>query len=222
MIRALHLRRAIQVCEPENACILDAGCGTGRDAIYFAAKYPGSRIIAVDMDEEAVNEALERLSKAGLGNVSFLRMDLLDMEYADRFNMIYSIEVMEHIADHKQCIEKFRRALKPGGKLLVHVPCPDQRRHFKRFKKIEFPDHIHAGFRARELADLLENNGFSVLYVKYTSGWFGSLAWEIFEMLRKRKFLKRALFIIVLALAFADTVVANKRGNNVLVTAQKA
>jgi len=221
MIRALHLRRAIEACDPRSAHILDAGCGTGRDAIYFAAKYPNSRIVALDANEEAIHEAAERLSKAGLDNVSFQKMDLLEMKYADQFDAIYSIEVLEHIADHRKCIENFRRALRAGGKLLVHVPCPDQRRHFKRFEKRDYPDHVHRGFKAHDLVKLLESSGFRVLDVKYTSGWFGSLAWEIFEMLRKRKFLKRATFPIVLVLAFIDTIVVNERGNNILVIAQR-
>jgi cyclopropane fatty-acyl-phospholipid synthase-like methyltransferase len=226
MIRALHLRRAVEACDPGNAHILDAGCGTGRDAIYFAAKYPDSRIVGVDADEKAINEAAGRLPvetrhAVSLGNVSFQKMDLLAMEYADRFDVIYSVEVLEHIAHHRKCIENFRRALRAGGKLLVHVPCPDQRRHFKRFEKRDYPDHVHSGFKARELVNLLESSGFRVLDVTYTSGWFGSLAWEIFEMLRERKFLKRAMFPIVLTLALLDTVVVNGRGNNVLVTAQR-
>jgi len=221
MIRALHLRRAIQACDPRNIHILDAGCGTGRDAIYFAAKYPNSRIVAVDVDERAIHEAVETRHAVSLHNVSFQKMDLLEMEYADQFDVIYSIEVLEHIADYKKCIENFRRALKAGGKLLVHVPCPDQRRHFKRFEKKSYPDHVHSGFKAHHLVKLLESAGFRVLDVTYTSGWFGSLAWEIFEMLRERKFLKRAMFPVVLALAFMDTRVANERGNNVLITAQR-
>lgn len=221
MIRAIHLRRAIEACDPQNAHILDAGCGTGRDAIYFAAKYSNSRIVAVDVDERAIREAAERLSKAGLDNVSFQKMDLLEMKYADQFDVIYSIEVLEHVAHHRKCIENFRRSLRSGGKLLVHVPCPDQRRHFKRFEKRGYPDHVHSGFKARDLVKLLESRGFRVLDVTHTSGWFGSLAWEIFEMLREKKFLKRAMFPIVLALAFMDTIVANERGNNVLVTAQR-
>lgn len=221
MIRALHLRRAIEMCDPQKACILDAGCGTGRDAIYFGAKYPDSQITAVDMDEEAIDAATSRLSKAGLDNVSFHRMDLLEVEYADQFDVIYSIEVLEHIAHHRKCIEIFRKALKPGGKLMVHVPCTDQRRHFKRFEKRNYPDHVHAGFEAHSLVKLLEGRGFGVLDIRYTSGWFGSLAWEVFEMLRQREFLKRAMFPVVLLLAFLDNMVVNKRGNNVLITARR-
>jgi SAM-dependent methyltransferase len=221
MIRALHLRQAIKACDPQNACILDAGCGTGRDDIFLAAKYPASRIIAVDIDERNIDEASRRLSKAALDNVTFHRMDLLEMEYARQFDIIYSIEVLEHVLDPGKCIEIFQRALKPGGKLLIHVPCPNQRRHLRRFEKKEFHDHIHEGFEASGLVELLESGGLVALDVRYTSGWFGSLAWEIYEILLRRRFLKRVMFPVVLLLAFLDTMFVNKRGNNVLVTAQR-
>jgi len=221
MIRALHLRRAIKAHSPENASILDAGCDTGRDAIYFAAKYPNSHITAVDINEEAINEAKKMLAKAGFGNVSFQRMDLLEMKYVEQFDLIYSVEVLEHITNYRRCVGNFWRALKPAGKLLVHVPCPDQHRHFEKFENMSYPDHVHAGFRACELVKLLKSDGFRILDVRYTFGWFGSLAWEIFEILRKTRFFKRALFPMVLAFAFVDTITVNRKGNGIMAIAKK-
>ena len=222
MIRALHLRKAIRRYISPNAQIMDAGCDTGRDAIYFAAKYPDTQITALDISQKAIDEANERLANAELKNVSFRVANLLDIDHSDQFDIIYSIEVLEHIGDLDSCLANFRKALKPDGKLIVHVPCPNQKRHFKRFKKVEHPDHVHVGFEAQELASIIQNKGFQVLDKRYTSGWFGSLAWEMFEMIRKSDFLKRLLFPIVLLLAVIDANIANKRGNNVMIVAQKS
>jgi ubiquinone/menaquinone biosynthesis C-methylase UbiE len=221
MLRALHLRQVIKRYIPSHAQILDAGCDTGRDAIYLAAKYPNSQIIGIDISTQAINEARERLSRTKLINVIFQTLNLLDINYSEQFNVIYSIEVLEHIDDVEKCLTNFHKALKSDGKLIIHVPSPDQQRHFRRFKKNVYPDHVYPGFKADELIEILQNHSFDILDVRYTSGWFGSLAWEIFEIVRPNGLLKRILFPIILIFAVVDTLVTNKRGNNVMITAQK-
>jgi cyclopropane fatty-acyl-phospholipid synthase-like methyltransferase len=221
MLRALHLRRVIKKHICPDAKILDAGCDTGRDAIYISAKYPDSQIIGIDISTQAIDGAKSRLSRSKLTNVTFQTTNLLDIDYSEQFDIIYSIEVLEHISDVGRCLSNFHEALKSGGKFIVHVPCPDQRRHFNRFKKNVYPDHVHTGFKADELAKIIQEKGFNILDVRYTSGWFGSLAWEIFEILRPIALLKRILFPLILILMIGDTLVTNKQGNNVMITAQK-
>jgi 2-polyprenyl-3-methyl-5-hydroxy-6-metoxy-1,4-benzoquinol methylase len=221
MLRALHLRQVIKRYIPSHAQILDAGCDTGRDAIYLATKYPNSQIIGIDISTQAINEARERLSRTKLINVIFQTLNLLDINYSEQFDVIYSIEVLEHIDDVEKCLTNFHKALKSDGKLIIHIPSPDQQRHFRRFKKNVYPDHVHTGFKADELIKVLQNHSFGILDVRYTSGWFGSLAWEIFEIFRPYGLLKRILFPIILTFDVVDTLVTNKRGNNVMITAQK-
>ncbi len=221
MIRALHLRRAIKHYITPNAKIMDAGCDTGKDAIYLSAKYPDTQITALDISPKAIDEANNRLAKTKRKNVSFSVADLLNIDYSEKFDIIYSIDVLEHIGDIDKCLKNFYKALKPNGKLIIHVPCPNQKRHFKRFEKIEHPQHVHVGFTAQELADIIQSKGFRVIDSKFTAGWFGSLAWEIFAITMKSGFLKRLLFPIVLLFAIIDTTFINKEGNSVIIVAQK-
>jgi len=221
MLRALHLRRVIKKHISNNAQILDAGCDTGRDAIYLAAKYPNSQIIGIDINAQAIDEAKSRLAKAKLTNVTFQTIDILDIDYSKQFDVIYSIEVLEHISDVGRCLSNFHKALKSGGKVIIHVPCPDQKRHFKRLKKNVYFDHIHTGFKADEFVEILRGKRFKILDIRYTSGWFGSLAWEFFEILRPIALLKRILFPLILLLMIGDTLITNRQGNNVMITSQK-
>jgi len=221
MIRALHLRKAIKHYITPNAKIMDAGCDTGRDAIYLSAKYPDTQITALDISQKAINEANIRLAKTKRKNVSFSVADLLNIDYSEQFDIIYSIDVLEHIANIDKCFENLYNALKPYGKLIIHVPCPNQKRHFKRFEKIEHPQHVHVGFTNQELANIIQSKGFRVIDSKFTAGWFGSLAWEIFAMTMKSGFLKRLLFPIVLLFAIIDVIIINKEGNSVIIIAQK-
>lgn len=221
MLRSLYLRKAIRKYAPKKSIILDAGCDTGRDAIYLAAKYPDSFVLGIDINANAIFEAKERLAKAKLDNAEFDIMSILDMPYKDKFDIIYSIEVLEHIYDYKKCIYNFHKALKASGKLIIHVPCLNQRRHFKRFRKMVYPDHKHDNMSVNDILKVLEANQLRVIEVKYTSGWFGSLGWEIFEIIRPKAFIKRVLFPVILFLAYLDTLFKNKMGNNVMITAEK-
>jgi len=221
MIRTLHLRKTIKHYITSNAQIMDAGCDTGRDAIYLSAKYPDTQITALDICQKAIDEANIRLAKTKLKNVSFHVADLLNIDYSEKFDIIYSIDVLEHIDNINKCLENLYNALKPYGKLIIHVPCPNQKRHFKRFENIDHPQHIHIGFTAQELADIIQSKGFQVIDSKFTAGWFGSLAWEIFALTKKSGFLKRLLFPIVLLFAIIDSSFTNKEGNSVIIIAQK-
>lgn len=221
MLRSIYLRKAIKEYAPRKSTILDAGCDTGRDAIYLAGKYPDSLISGIDINANAISEAKERLAKAELGNVKFAVMNILDMSYEDKFDIIYSIEVMEHIYDYEKCINNFQKALKANGKLIIHVPCPNQRRHFKRFRKKIYSDHIHDSISVSKLTSAFEANHLRVLEVKYTSGWFGSLGWEIFEIIRPQALLKRILFPMILLLFYADALLPKTKGNNAMIIAEK-
>ncbi len=221
MLRSIYLRKAIQKYAPKNSTILDAGCDTGRDAIYLSAKYPDFSVFGIDINSNAISEAKTRLAKANLDNANFEIVNILDMPYKDKFDVIYSIEVLEHIYDYEKCINNFQKALKPNGKLIIHVPCPDQKRHFKRFKKKVYSDHIHDSISISKLASALKANQLRILEVKYTSGWFGSLGWEIFEIIRPRTLLKRVLFPVILLLFYIDALFPKAKGNNAMIIAQR-
>lgn len=221
MLRSIYLRKAIKKYAPKNSTILDAGCDTGRDAIYLSAKYPDFSVLGIDINDNAISEAKTRLAKANLNNANFEIMNIVDIPYVDKFDIIYSIEVLEHIYDYEKCINNFQKALKSNGKLIIHVPCPDQKRHFKRFKKKVYPDHIHDSISVSKLVSALEANKLKVLEVKYTSGYFGSLGWEIFEIIRPRTFLKRVLFPVILLLFYIDALLPKTKGNNAMVIAEK-
>lgn len=221
MLRSIYLRKAIQKYAPKKSMILDAGCDTGRDAIYLSAKYPDFYVLGIDINDNAISEAKTRLAKANLDNTNFEIMNILDMPYKDKFDVIYSIEVLEHIYDYEKCISNFQKALKANGKLIIHVPCPDQRRHFERFKKKVYSNHMHDSISFSKLVSTLEANQLRVIEVKYTSGWFGSLGWEIFEIIRPRALLKRVLFPVILLFFYIDALFPKTKGNNVMIIAEK-
>jgi S-adenosylmethionine-diacylgycerolhomoserine-N-methlytransferase len=50
----------------DGACVLEIGCGTGRNLIVAARKYPGARCFGIDVSTEMLNSAIKAISRAGL------------------------------------------------------------------------------------------------------------------------------------------------------------
>src|SRR5919199_6866729 len=52
----------------EGKVILDAGCGTGYKSLVLAEANPGAQIVGIDLSEESVKLARQRLEYHGFGN----------------------------------------------------------------------------------------------------------------------------------------------------------
>ena len=50
----------------EGARVLEIGCGTGRNLIVVARKYPGARCFGIDVSTEMLNSAVKAISRTGL------------------------------------------------------------------------------------------------------------------------------------------------------------
>jgi S-adenosylmethionine-diacylgycerolhomoserine-N-methlytransferase len=54
---------------PEGAaCVLEIGCGTGRNLILAAQRYPDARFFGIDVSTEMLTSAIEAIARAGLSS----------------------------------------------------------------------------------------------------------------------------------------------------------
>lgn len=94
--------------------LLDAGCGTGRNMLEFAAL--GS-VQGVDPSPDAI----EFCRRRGLEAVREGRLESLPFEDGS-FDLILATDVLEHIRDDRVALRELRRVAAPQGRLLVTVP----------------------------------------------------------------------------------------------------
>lgn len=73
---------------PATGDLLDLGCGYGPLALVLAARSPGARIWAVDINERALELTARNASEAGLPNVRCALPD--DQGLPPRFDLIWS------------------------------------------------------------------------------------------------------------------------------------
>jgi cyclopropane-fatty-acyl-phospholipid synthase len=109
--------------------ILELGCGWGSLTLWMAERYPTARIVAVSNSATQRRFILERAAAQGLLNVMVLTADVgelgmtahTDVIGPDRFDRIVSVEMFEHVRNHRELGRRVARWLRPGGELFVHV-----------------------------------------------------------------------------------------------------
>ncbi|ASS73608.1 hypothetical protein CIG75_00525 [Tumebacillus algifaecis] len=104
---------------PEQARVLEAGCGTGPHLRQLAQVRPKWRLTGVDLCCAALSSGcmMAALQKSG---IDFLQLDLYKLPYADgSFDFVYTRDVLDHLTDPEQALHELRRVLAPGGTLLL-------------------------------------------------------------------------------------------------------
>lgn len=167
--------RYVRTISPEIGAILDAGCGHGHYAMKMAHKFPHARITALDI------KPVMSMNNFQL-NVSVVTGDLLLLDATDTYDLIYSIDVLEHIPGNQKVVHNFYRALKMGGYLYLHTPNRIQGRRFfpiKLFKKFDAwvkDEHIGDSYTLDELKQTVSGCGFEIINAQYTFGKIGQFA----------------------------------------------
>jgi SAM-dependent methyltransferase len=94
---------------PPYGRILDAGCGSGRDSLYFMKK--GYDVVAIDASEELV-----RLASALLG-MAVLNMSFQELEFIEEFDGIWACGSLLHVPKNeiKDVLNRLSRSLRKDG-----------------------------------------------------------------------------------------------------------
>ena len=128
--------------------VLDVACGSGYGSSYLFNK--GARMsVGGDMSAEAVEAARKFYKSQG---TEFVVLDATSLPFADNsFDMIVSMETIEHLEKYEDYLSECKRVLKGGGVFICSTPnkgldVPPE------IRKLE-PYHVH-GFSLEELEEL--------------------------------------------------------------------
>jgi ubiquinone/menaquinone biosynthesis C-methylase UbiE len=147
--------------------VLDLGCGTGDLTADLATVAP--HITGAEVAESALARAHRR--HPGLD----LRLVPVDgpLPFNDgAFDVVWSSEVIEHVADTARWLSEVRRVMAPGGRLLLTTPSHGRLRlligGLERYSD-PVGDHLHL-YTARSLRELLRDFGFAAISVRGAGG----------------------------------------------------
>ncbi len=117
--RVVTVRETLAGLPGEPRRILDYGCGQGRYIDVVRERFPTAPLVGSDISRVALDTAQRRHPGA-----SFLLMDDESVPDGDgAFDLIVSVEVLEHVTDVDAATREFGRLLAPGGTLVATTPC---------------------------------------------------------------------------------------------------
>ena len=126
LLRSWHVRNELKKWRktaPAKISILDAGSGFGQYDHFMSQLGKNDEILAVDVKTEQIADCNNFFSKIGLGKrVKFEFADLTTFSKPNTFDLIVSVDVMEHILEDEAVFANFYTSLKPGGLLMVSTP----------------------------------------------------------------------------------------------------
>ncbi|MEO6359505.1 MAG: bifunctional 2-polyprenyl-6-hydroxyphenol methylase/3-demethylubiquinol 3-O-methyltransferase UbiG [Sphingomicrobium sp.] len=101
----------------EGKSALDVGCGAGLLTEPLARM--GATVTGIDAAPELVAAAGEHAARQGL-EIDYRATDVADIE--EQFDLVTSLEVVEHVADPAAFVKALARRLAPGGLLILSTP----------------------------------------------------------------------------------------------------
>ena len=102
-----------------GARVLDVGSGIGGAAFFLAREF-GATVVGVDLSPEMTDIAHEATANSGVSSqVEFLLADVMETDFEEPFDIIWSRDALMHIHDKKRLFSKLYSLLNPGGTLVI-------------------------------------------------------------------------------------------------------
>lgn len=136
---------------PDARRLLEVGCGTGYVLAALRRGLPDTEVAGAELYPEGLEVARERLP-----GVPLFQLDARGVPFSETFDVVGAFDVLEHIDDDEAALAGLRRAVRPGGGIVLTVPqhprlwspADDFGAHQRRYRRDELVDKVHAaGFR---------------------------------------------------------------------------
>ncbi|MBA7590484.1 Trans-aconitate 2-methyltransferase [subsurface metagenome] len=222
----IRARRILPHISAASKNILDSGCGQGIFTFEIARRFPNSRITGIDIDASLIERNSKIAETAGLKNCSFHIQDITEVIDRKEYDLILSIDNLEHIEEDEKVLTFFYKSLLPGGELLLHVPGYYRRWFFFKWKvNFEVDGHFRPGYELDDIVRKIEKSGLTVEEKYYTYGWLETLTNNISYVITgarmKHKYIYAAIFPFLLIISYFGKNSKPKRGAGILIKARK-
>lgn len=159
---------------PENAIVLDIGCGGGRtlERLAFLARF--GKAVGIDYSEDSVAVARKRNQKLiANGRVEVIHGSVSSMPFSDAtFDCVSAVETYFFWPDIAADLAEVRRVMKPNGLLVIIAGMYRGSRFDKRNMRLIIAGGIRC-FSVQEFEEVLQDVGFPAVAVSVEpqKGW---------------------------------------------------
>jgi 2-polyprenyl-3-methyl-5-hydroxy-6-metoxy-1,4-benzoquinol methylase len=238
LLRTWHVKKALRKIAkqfPGEAKVLDAGSGFGQYTWSMSKMNNLWKIKAIDINSEQTDDCNRFFGKAGLSErVAFETGDLTALADNNIYDIILSVDVMEHIEEDILVFNNFYKSLKNNGILIISTPSDQGGSDVHNDEEESFIDeHVRDGYSIDDITEKLASAGFVNIEAAYTYGKPGNISWRL-SMKYPIKMLNISyLFFIILPFYYLiffpvsiilnifDLHLTHKSGTGLLVTARK-
>ncbi len=148
---------------PQDARILEIGCGTGHN-LPMLAQF--GAVEAIEIDPAARIIAAERLGRP----IGAAPLPGLPGVERGAYDLVAVLDVVEHIEDDVAALAAMKTLLKPGGKILIAVPA-----HQWMWSAHDVVNHHHRRYSKKTLRNAIERAGLTPDRL----GYFNSLLFPL-------------------------------------------
>jgi S-adenosylmethionine-diacylgycerolhomoserine-N-methlytransferase len=110
---------------PSGGTVLEVGCGTGRNLVVAARRYPHARFFGFDVSPVMLAEARRAVARAGLADrIHLARADAAGFDpltcfARDGFDRVFCSYTLSMIPPWQEALDRAMEAVLPGGSLHV-------------------------------------------------------------------------------------------------------
>jgi SAM-dependent methyltransferase len=121
-----------------------------------------------DSSAQALQKAAESLPPSTLR----FQTDVLDLQWTDRWDCAFLLDVLEHIPDHEGALRQIRRAVAPGGLLFVTGPALTA-----FWSYVDEVGHHQRRYHVGDFVALAQSTGWELLDCRYFMFLLSPLLW---------------------------------------------
>lgn len=183
---------------PAESRVLEAGCGVGAQTVTLAKNSPSAIITSVDISENSLAVAKQRIEAEGISNVNFRQENIFTLSFElESFDHVFVCFVLEHLPDPVEALIVLKKYIKPGGTITViegdHGSTyfyPDSEAARKAIQcQVELQSKGGGNARiGRELYPLLKRAGYEMVHVSPRMVYIDSSKPQFVEGFTKKTF----------------------------------
>lgn len=152
----LQFLKELEIELPKEKSILDAGCGPA--GIFTVLE--GNEVIAIDPLLHVYESELAHFSRSNYPQVNFEKRGLESIDWTNQFDLIFCLNVINHVQDIRRSIALLANALKPSSTMILSIDAHNFKLPKYLFRMLPL-DILHPHqYDLKEYISLAENADF--------------------------------------------------------------